>query len=232
MRTNTAGIDAIIVAAGSGTRLGHSIPKAFVPISGKPMLSYSIDSFLSHEQICSVILVVPGSMYEEAIAIYTHTKIKVVTGGEQRWQSVENGVSVSTADYVMIHDAARPFVNHTVIDKIIEKLSDFECVITVTPEVDTIRIRDGEKAGITIDRDSLIRVGTPQLFRRELLCKGLSEAARLFINPTDEAVLMQNMGITVGIAWGDPKNFKVTTPSDLEIAEALIEKDQKMLLGR
>ncbi|NLE00734.1 MAG: 2-C-methyl-D-erythritol 4-phosphate cytidylyltransferase, partial [Fibrobacter sp.] len=155
-------------------------------------------------------------------------KIQVTIGGDQRWQSVQNGVARSNADYVLIHDAARPFVTHPVIDKILEKISDFECVITVTPEVDTIRMRDGEKAGLTVDRDKLLRVGTPQLFKRILLCQGLKEAEQSGLNPTDEALLMQNMGIAVGIAWGDPKNFKITTPSDLEIAEALIAKNHSM----
>jgi len=196
------------------------------------MLTYSIDIFLSHELINSVILVVPQSMYQFACETYIDKRIHVVTGGDQRWQSVSNGVNCSDAEWVMIHDAARPFVTNSVIDSIIQKLPAFECVITVTPEVDTIRMFEGEKAGATINRETLVRVGTPQLFRRNVLCKGLSNAAHLPVIPTDEAVLMQNMGITVGIAWGDPKNFKITTPSDLEIAEALIARNKKMLLDR
>ncbi len=228
MKSDSPVFDVIVVAAGSGTRLGHSTPKAFVPLMGKPILSYSIETFLSHDRIGSVILVVPKSMYDFSVEEFRNDKIQVTIGGDQRWQSVQNGVARSNADYVLIHDAARPFVTHPVIDKILEKISDFECVITVTPEVDTIRMRDGEKAGLTVDRDKLLRVGTPQLFKRILLCQGLKEAEQSGLNPTDEALLMQNMGIAVGIAWGDPKNFKITTPSDLEIAEALIAKNHSM----
>lgn len=225
-------LDIIIVAAGSGTRLGCSVPKAFVPLMGKPLLSYSLDVFLSHQAVSSVILVVPSSMYDDACRNFANQRVKVTVGGEQRWQSVYNGVKCSDAQWVMIHDAARPFVNSTVIDRIIAKQSQFDCVITVTPEVDTIRMYSGDLAMDTVDRDKLVRVGTPQMFRKNILCQGLQSAADSPSPPTDEAVLMQQMGIKVGIAWGDPKNFKVTTPSDLEIAEAIIARNQQMSMGR
>lgn len=225
-------LDIIIVAAGSGTRLGYSTPKAFVPLMGKPILSYSMEVFLSHQAVNSVILVVPASMYESAKNLYSNQGVIVTIGGEQRWQSVCNGLICSNAPWVMIHDAARPFVSTEVIDKVLEKRTEFDCVITVTPEVDTIRMYAGERAGETVDRDKLVRVGTPQLFRKDILLKGLNNAACTTIPPTDEAVLMQQMGIAVGIAWGDPKNFKITTPSDLEIAEAIVARDQQMRLGR
>ncbi len=225
-------VDVIIVAAGSGTRLGLSVPKAFVPLMGKPILSYSLQTFLSHQTINSVILVVPDSMYESANRNYTTNRVKVTIGGERRWQSVCKGVNLSDAEWVMIHDAARPFVNHLVIDRLLEAISNFDCVITVTPVVDTIRMYSGDLAGETVDRDKLVRVGTPQLFRKEILCQGLKRAESMQTPPTDEAILMQQMGVKVGIAWGDPRNFKITTPSDLEIAEALVARSQQMSLDR
>jgi 2-C-methyl-D-erythritol 4-phosphate cytidylyltransferase len=226
-------IDIIIVAAGSGTRLGSSLPKAFVPLMGKPLLTYSMDTFLTHHAVRSVILVVPESMYAFAAATFRHERIKVVVGGEQRWQSVNNGLSSTTTEWVMIHDAARPFVTNAVIDNVIKKQSEYDCVITVTPEVDTIRMYSGDKAGETVDRDKLIRVGTPQMFKRELLFDAFGKAAVSGEPaPTDEAILMQKMGIPVGIAWGDPTNFKITTQADLEIAEALIARSQKVHVGR
>jgi 2-C-methyl-D-erythritol 4-phosphate cytidylyltransferase len=224
-------LDAIIVAAGSGTRLGLPVPKAFVPLMGKPLLSYSLQTFLSHRVVNSVILVVPESMYESANRDYAGNRVKVTTGGEHRRQSVSRGIDLSDAEWVMIHDAARPFVNDMVIDHLLEVKSRFDCVITVTPVVDTIRMYSGEQAGETIDRDKLVRVGTPQIFRKKTLCEGLIRAESLQTPPTDEAVLMQQMGVKVGIAWGDPRNFKITTPSDLEIAEALIARSQQMSLG-
>jgi 2-C-methyl-D-erythritol 4-phosphate cytidylyltransferase len=224
-------LDVIIVAAGSGTRLGMSVPKAFVPLMGKPILSYSLRTFLSHQAVNSVILVVPDSMYESATRDYASNRVKITTGGEHRWQSVCNGVNLSDAEWVMIHDAARPFVNDVVIDRLLALKPKFDCAITVTPEVDTIRMYSGDLAGVTVDREKLVRVGTPQMFRKETLCQGLIKAQTLPTPPTDEAILMQQMGVKVGIAWGDSRNFKITTPSDLEIAEALIARSQQMSLG-
>lgn len=223
--------DVIIVAAGSGTRLGLSVPKAFVPLMGKPILYYSLQTFLSHQAVNSVILVVPDSMYESANRDYAGKRVKVTIGGEHRWQSVSRGIDLSDAEWVMIHDAARPFVSNMVIDRLLAMKASYDCVITVTPEVDTIRMYSGDQAGETVDRDKLVRVGTPQMFRKDTLCQGLIRAKSLPAPPTDEAILMQQMGVKVGLAWGDPRNFKITTPSDLEIAEALIARSQQMSLG-
>ena len=223
-------IDAVIVAGGSGKRLGATVPKAFVELDGKPILFYSLQVLHSHPDINRVILVVPAKWLQSAKKDFSGERTMVVAGGEQRWQSVSNGISCSKAKWVMVHDAARPFVTHTVIDNIIEKKSAFDCVITVTPEVDTIRVHEGDRAGETVDRDTLIRVGTPQLFLRDLLLRELKNASQSEKNITDEAVLMQKRGIPVGISWGDPKNFKITTPSDLEIAEAIIARDNTLLM--
>jgi len=214
--------DAIIVAAGSGTRLGFSTPKAFVPLAGRPLLSWSLDTFLRHPSINNVILVVPESMLEETKAAFGYTRVKCVIGGAQRWESVRNGAQYSDADSVLVHDAARPFVTTEVIDSIIEKASVYTCVFTATPVVDTIRSFNGDLAGETIDRETLVRVGTPQFFNREALCKAFERVRPDEPVPTDEVMLMQKNGVSAGIAWGDPNNFKITTVEDLRMAEALI----------
>jgi 2-C-methyl-D-erythritol 4-phosphate cytidylyltransferase len=216
--------DVIIVAAGSGTRLGYSIPKAFVPLNGKPILSYSIDFFLSHKSINHVILVVSEFMLEESKELFSSKGVTIVTGGKERWQSVKNGVNASDAKWVMIHDAARPFVTTEVVDSVLQKKNEFACIITATPVVDTIREFSGDIAGKTIDREKLIRVGTPQLFNREILLNAFASYKDESKIPTDEAMLIQEAGISVGISWGDPNNFKITTKSDLVLAETLIKE--------
>jgi len=227
-------IDAIIVAAGSGRRLGYSQPKAFVPLGGKPLLSYSLEIFLNNRFIDNVILVVPESLLEHSILSFQNDnlRVKIVSGGEERWHSVANGIGASSAQWVLVHDAARPFVTDQVIEKLIEKQSGYECVITAIPEVDTVREFCGDKAGTTLDREKIVRVGTPQLFLRESLITALNTASQISPPPTDEAMLMQRLGKEVGIAWGDPLNFKVTTPSDLQIAEALVARENTLQLGR
>jgi 2-C-methyl-D-erythritol 4-phosphate cytidylyltransferase len=223
--------DAVIVAAGSGTRLGASVPKAFVPLCGSPLLSYSYSVFRSHPGIDTIVLVVPQQLIESSKELFHDRRTVIVAGGKERWESAKNGITVSGADWVLIHDAARPFVSHTVIDSVLSLRGDFDCGITATPEVDTIRTFTGNTAGETIDRSKLIRVGTPQLFKRDLLLELIESAHTLAQIPTDEAMLFQAFGHRIGLAWGDPKNFKITTPEDFEIAEAIIAKNP-MFLGR
>jgi 2-C-methyl-D-erythritol 4-phosphate cytidylyltransferase len=100
-------------------------------------------------------------------------------------------------------------------------MSGFDAVITVTPEVDTVRRYKDDLALKTVDRSTLVRVGTPQLFKTSVLKKAFLKAELMAPPPTDEAMLMEAMGIPVGIAWGDPLNFKITTKSDFMLAEAL-----------
>jgi 2-C-methyl-D-erythritol 4-phosphate cytidylyltransferase len=151
-------------------------------------------------------------------------KVSVTAGGSERWESVKNGCLQSNGDWVLIHDAARPFVTRRVIDSVLEKRDSFDCVITGTPEVDTIRtIEDGGRCGVTVDRSKLLRVGTPQLFRREILISSFGQIKNMPSPPTDEAALFENLGLAVGYSWGDPVNFKITTKADLEIARALVE---------
>jgi 2-C-methyl-D-erythritol 4-phosphate cytidylyltransferase len=150
--------------------------------------------------------------------------ITVTAGGDERWKSVQNGVLSSNGDWVLIHDAARPFLTHEVIDSLLDKREQFDCVITATPEVDTIRtIADNERCGMTIDRSKLLRVGTPQLFRRNTLMSSFDQIKNMAAPPTDEAALFESLGMEIGYSWGDPLNFKITTKTDLEIAAAIIE---------
>ncbi|MBN1604472.1 MAG: 2-C-methyl-D-erythritol 4-phosphate cytidylyltransferase [Chitinispirillaceae bacterium] len=224
-------VDAVIVAAGSGTRLGASVPKAFVPLCGSPLVSYSYSVFRTHPAIDNIVLVVPQQLIESSNEMFSDPRTMIVAGGKERWESAKNGIEASGADWVLIHDAARPFVSHKVIDSVLSLISNFDCGITATPEVDTIRTYTGNTAGETIDRSKLIRVGTPQLFKRDLLYQLIESAHTLSQIPTDEAMLFQAFGHTIGLAWGDPKNFKITTPEDFEIAEAIIAKNS-MFLGR
>jgi 2-C-methyl-D-erythritol 4-phosphate cytidylyltransferase len=218
-------IDAVIVAGGAGKRLGSDAPKAFVDLGGRPLFMHSLAQFNTHTSIAMIVLVVPADKVSEAGAVISRNglaaKIKIVAGGNERWQSVQSGVNASKAQWVLVHDAARPFVNHAVIDSVLEKRTLYDCVITVTAEVDTIRRFENDRALGTIDRNSVVRVGTPQLFKTSLLKKAFLKAGTLDPPPTDEAMLMETMGISVGIAWGDPLNFKITTKSDLMLAEAL-----------
>jgi 2-C-methyl-D-erythritol 4-phosphate cytidylyltransferase len=223
-------ISAIIVAAGSGARLGASVPKAFVQLGDMPLFAHSLLVFDSHPSISEIVLVVSKDWIEMARNIaQSHRAAKcktVVAGGEHRWQSAAEGVGATSADtqWVMIHDAARPFVTHAVIDSLLPTMEKFKGAVTVTPEVDTIRRFSGDRVLETIDRSSIVRIGTPQMFHKQTLLDSFAAAPKLPQPPTDEAMLMELRGIPVGLSWGDPGNFKITTPDDLAIGQAIAER--------
>jgi 2-C-methyl-D-erythritol 4-phosphate cytidylyltransferase len=224
---------AVIVAAGQGSRLGSETPKAFVDLGGKPMFLHSVVTIAAHASVESLVLVVPDELRQSAENIVTaagvQKQVACVAGGQERWQSVRNGLGHVPLhlDWVLVHDAARPFVSAAVIDAVLAAAMRYRAVITATPEVDTVRFYKGDKADKTVDRSKLVRVGTPQLFGRKELADGLALAPTLPEPPTDEALLMQKLGVDVGIAWGEQTNYKVTTPADLALARLLIASANK-----
>lgn len=222
-------ISAIIVAGGMGTRLGAPVPKAFIDLAGSPLFTYSLRIFSNNSQIKKIIVVVPKGYISETEEIIENEritkKIEVIEGGAQRWNSVKNGIDrCKDSHKVMIHDAARPFVNDKIINDLIALSKNHKSVITATPEVDTIRTFKDKICTGTVNRSTLIRVGTPQLFERENLLIAFENANNSDINPTDEAMLVESLGQKVAFAWGDPLNFKVTTKIDRLIAEALLNR--------
>jgi 2-C-methyl-D-erythritol 4-phosphate cytidylyltransferase len=223
-------IDAVIVGAGSGKRLGFAAPKAFVELCGRPMLYYSLKTFVSHPAVNKTFLVVPPGMAGEAAEFVNVNgnfvdKVFTVAGGAERWESVRNGCAASRGEWVLVHDAARPFVSNSVIDAVLGKRDEFDCVITATPVVDTVRtIAADGRCGATLDRSKLMRVGTPQLFRRERLMPAFELIKDMPSIPTDEAALFERLGIDIGYSWGDAMNFKITDKTDLEMARAIIAR--------
>ncbi len=226
---------AIIVGAGRGTRLNASGPKAFIPLGDKPLFSHSISVFDAFAYADEIVLVVPPG-YEENARSYIHhvsTPITIAGGGAQRWDSVRNGLNACdpSHEWVMIHDAARPFVTTQVIATLWEMRKKYRSAVTATPVVDTVRRADGDASQGTIDRSRLVRVGTPQLFDRKLLMRVFSETDFSAVAPTDEAQLMENAGIPSGIAQGGPCNFKITVPYDLTLAEVMYANQKTLQLG-
>jgi 2-C-methyl-D-erythritol 4-phosphate cytidylyltransferase len=223
-------LSVVIVAGGAGVRLGSSVPKAFVLLAGKPLFMHSLLQFIRYEAVGDIVLVTAASMLNEARTLCdaegVASRVAFIAGGKERWESVRNGVNAVQSDWVLVHDAARPFVTHAVINAVLEKSNNYDCVITVTPEVDTIREFAGDRALETINRDRVVRVGTPQLFKVSALKDAFKAVPEMTTLPTDEAMLMQTCGAEVGIAWGDPLNFKVTTPGDLILAGALCENSR------
>ncbi len=229
------GVGAVVVAAGAGSRLGGDIPKGFVPLGDTPLFVHSLRVLTKHPMVGSTVLVVPGALLDRARGICADLRFDtiVMEGGDVRWISARNGVRAcpDTCRWVLIHDAARPFVTPVIIDNLLTMRTTYACAFTATPEVDTVRRVQGDRAGETVDRSSLVRVGTPQLFDRAMLLEAFELAGSLERPPTDEIMLMQRHGHAAGAAWGDPLNFKITTGEDFKIAEAIVRHHPEMLLG-
>ncbi|MEP9360528.1 bifunctional 2-C-methyl-D-erythritol 4-phosphate cytidylyltransferase/2-C-methyl-D-erythritol 2,4-cyclodiphosphate synthase [Sphingomonas sp. KR3-1] len=205
---------AIIVAAGSGTRAGGSVPKQFAPLAGKPMLKHSVDAMTSHPGIDAVLVVI-GAGQEDALCAALGN-VDVVVGGATRRESVANGLAaIGGADRVLIHDAARPFLPQAVIDRLLAALETQEGAIPGLPVADTLV----SASGVSVSREGLVRVQTPQAFRYEAI-KAAHAAWPADREATDDAQMLRALGHDVAVVEGDAMLDKVTHPADFAAAEA------------
>ena len=219
-------VSCIIVAAGSGIRLGASIPKAFVKINGKPMLEYSLKAYQDCKHINEIILVKPPSHQFNGLKYFDRfSKLAaIVSGGKERLDSVRTGLnSVSSkAGMVLIHDAARPLIKPEQIEAVISATKKHGAAILASPVTDTIKSADKTWIKGTLDRSGLWKAQTPQGFRKEIL--GRSHFSWRKLIATDDSQLAELVKVKVRIVPGDDSNIKITTPIDLEIASCLLKK--------
>ncbi len=224
---------AVIVAGGMGTRLGKPQPKAFVELAGRPLFTWALETLAKHPSVSDIVIVVPAGYELEtrtaAVPYVNNSSLTIIAGGKERWQSVANGVRACSPDseWVLVHDSARPFVSLQVISDTLALSRRFRCGITATQEIDTVRYYESDRCAGALDRSKIIRVGTPQLFHIKTLLEGFAHAEHMAPPPTDEAMLFESMGYDVGFSFGDPLNFKVTTPGDFFIAEAVMKERER-----
>ncbi|MES2024988.1 MAG: 2-C-methyl-D-erythritol 4-phosphate cytidylyltransferase [Pseudomonadota bacterium] len=221
---------ALIPAAGVGARMGEKIPKQYVAIAGKPMLRHVLDTFSSADTITHTFVVASaedGYIDATMAALHDSSYVTVLrVGGATRHQSVLNGLHamremVDDEDWVLVHDAARPGLSITLIDKLINILRDDEVGgLLAVPVVDTLK-RAGEKGRVdqTVARDRLWAAQTPQMFRYGLLRRALERAVAV----TDEASAIEALGLQPKLVEGDARNFKVTLPHDVALAELYLK---------
>lgn len=211
----------VIVAAGEGKRLGAEIPKAFFLLEGKPLYQYSLSLFQSHSEIEDVVLVVPATYADLSVKGAT-----VVVGGATRQDSVRNGIKglKKSCDWVLVHDAARPFVTKESIDRLLNEGRQGRNAILAHPVSDTIKSVESGRITKTVDRKNLWGAETPQLCRISDLQKAFETAERENWSATDEASLLEKMGIPVFAVEGDSFNIKITTKKDLAFAETLLKE--------
>ena len=219
---------AIVVAAGSGSRIGADEPKAFRTIGGRPMVLVAVEAALSSPSIVGVVVVAPAGCDErtrDLLASVLPTPI-VVAGGNARQDSVRCGLRVVPDDVevVVVHDAARPLASGSAFDEVVRAvLEGADAAVPVLPPADTVkRVHDGMVVG-TEPRDGLGLAQTPQAFRTHLLRDAHERAIAEGWRETDDAALLERTGANVRALPGDPRNFKITTALDLERADRIVE---------
>ncbi|MGK2956167.1 MAG: 2-C-methyl-D-erythritol 4-phosphate cytidylyltransferase [Solirubrobacterales bacterium] len=211
---------ALIVAAGSGQRLGATVPKALVPVGGRPMYDWSLVACREANSVSRIVIAVPPGSAGDFLA----GDAELVDGGDARSKSVANGLGRVETEFVVVHDAARPLVTPELIDAAVGALvedADVDAVIAAAPVTDTIkRVSPDEVVTGTLDRSELRSVQTPQVFRTDALRRAIAEGD--VDNATDDAFLIESAGGRVALLIAPPTNIKITVSSDIELAELLL----------
>lgn len=229
---------AVIVAGGSGTRMGSDIPKQFLPVGGKPILVHTVKKFLSYQENLLIKLVLPvtGMTYwEENCQHYFSSldlqRVQLVEGGSSRIASVENGLSAISEDvenaWVAIHDGVRAFVNHEMIQSSFEVAKEKGAAVCCVPVKSSIRETSSTGESKAVDRSRFLHVQTPQTFSLSTIKQAY--ASRPHERFTDDASIYEEVIGPVSISQGSYDNIKITTPEDMFVAEALLKKERSQL---
>ncbi|HZQ69773.1 MAG TPA: 2-C-methyl-D-erythritol 4-phosphate cytidylyltransferase [Terriglobales bacterium] len=233
----------IIPAAGLGTRMApvasgksKAAPsKQFTELGGTPILIHTLRKFAASPEVNEIYV----ALRANEIAAFRsrlekeglQKRVEFVEGGEHRQHSVANAIAAITAapeDVVLVHDAVRPFITEEIISEVVHAVSKYGAAIAGMPAVDTVkqveRTADGALIKTTIPREKVVMAQTPQGFRYDVLKKAFDEAEADGFLGTDEASLVERSGHEVAVVMGSPKNIKITTPGDMELAEFYLKR--------
>ena len=221
---------AVIVAGGSGSRMGGGIPKQFRSLCGRPVLWWSMKAFKEEDPSTRLVLVLPQefiSLWKDFFSTLPETERfehQIAQGGKTRGESVQNGLSlVDDNSYVAVHDGARPLIASSTISLGWEKVKETDAVIPAVPVTDSLRYLKNSDESESVDRDKFVAVQTPQMFNSSLLKDAYKKAGdKVF---TDDAAVMENAGHHIALYLGSYDNIKITNPKDLAIAAVLMGKD-------
>jgi len=235
-------VGVILVAAGRGRRLGGSVPKQYRPLGGIPMLLRALRPFVSHPAVDHVVVVLPpgdSSAPPAWLADLLGPRLSLVDGGAERSDSVAHGLAAVPGHcrIILVHDAARPFVERDTIDAVIAIARGGAGAVPATPVGDTLKEAGEDPPGHapdpavppshpvsrTIPRDRLWAAQTPQGFPRGVLEEAHARARQEGLRGTDDAMLVERLGVPVRLVAGSVRNFKVTSEADIEVAEALLQ---------
>jgi 2-C-methyl-D-erythritol 4-phosphate cytidylyltransferase len=231
----TRDVGVILVAAGGSTRTQVAAPgagaafelKQFRWVAGKPMLLHSLQAFMARPDVVSVVCVIPQNYVADPppwIFQCDVDRLLLSVGGKSRTDSVRNGLEDLSDDAtaVLVHDAARPLVDDAVVDRVLARVRAGESAVPGLPVVDTIKEADSDGRVVrTLDRGRLWAIQTPQAFPRDVLERAHREAREAGVTGTDDAALVERIGLPVAVVQGSERTIKVTTENDFERVEAL-----------
>ena len=214
----------IIVAGGSGSRMGSDTPKQFLELHGLPILMHTVTKFQQSVAEGKIILALPKKEQNtwQSLCEKYHFDIphQIVNGGESRFHSVQNALKkISNKSIVAIHDGVRPLVSKTVIKNCIESAEKFGATIPILPMQDSIR-KISDNGSQIVDRNKFVSVQTPQCFQSEVILKAYQQEYQNSF--TDDASVVEQLGHKIYLVEGNKENIKITTPEDLKMAEVLI----------
>ncbi|MBR1882244.1 MAG: 2-C-methyl-D-erythritol 4-phosphate cytidylyltransferase [Muribaculaceae bacterium] len=218
----------IIVAGGHGTRFGGETPKQFLLLAGKPVLQHTIEAMsrISHSEMIVVLPQEHIKQWQRLVAQH-HCSVahRVVAGGDCRWQSVNNALAtlrdVSPQDVIAVHDGVRPLVSEALLRRVVSTARGKGSAVPVTPLTDSIRLMKADGSSQAMSREAFRAVQTPQAFKGTVLMQAYAQAgSRDF---TDDASVVEHMGIPVIVVDGETTNIKITRPADLILATQLLQ---------
>ena len=227
---SNSSLGAIVVAAGSSTRMG-GIDKTFNPILEKPMITYCLDTLESFAVITQIVLVVAKASLNKGQDIIKNNTYKKLTtvcaGGERRQDSVRIGLTnIQNCSYVLVHDGARPCITKEIVQRAINSVSATGAATAGVPTTDTIKIVGKNDTVVsTPPRENLWNIQTPQIFKYDLIRKAHLLKPNTYI--TDDSTLVEQMGVAVKVFWGSYSNIKITNAEDIYIAESTLRENQE-----
>ena len=226
--TKTPHCSAVILAAGSSTRMGTD--KSVLTLDGIPVIIRAVQAFEKHDLVDEIIVVTKEEsvpMIADLCAQYALKKVRrVMAGGATRAESSLIGVTAvdKKAEYIAIHDGARPLITQKVITDALYAARDYHAAVPVIPSTDTLRMVENGFIGGDVDRDSVIRIQTPQIFDADLIKGALTYAVDKNITVTDDSSAVRLTGFKIKTVEGDINNIKLTTPEDVPVAEAILKE--------
>lgn len=216
---------AVIVAGGQGTRMGTAVPKQFLELNGKPVLYHTIQAFRRAFEDIHIVLVLPPHQisYAQMVlqAFPERIDVTLVSGGETRFHSVQNGLEGIPDDaIVMVHDGVRPLVSTALIKRCCGQAMEKGSAVPAIAATDSMRILEGDRS-TPLERNNIRLIQTPQTFKASILLPAMRQAYQECF--TDEATVVEQFGEAIFLIEGEKHNIKITTPEDLTIAEALMK---------